>query len=150
MAELISDTLTNSLMDKLQGVQYSLFATIDHETGSPAVNAISWIYALNSRRIRIAVGHRSRMLEHVKRNPAVAVTLIGPDTTYEITGRASITEVPMTDVSIKLACIEIEVEAVKNVMYFGAKIVQGVECAKTYDQEKADQLDQQVLSALKK
>ncbi|MFC4076578.1 pyridoxamine 5'-phosphate oxidase family protein [Salinithrix halophila] len=150
MAELISHALTEPLLRKLQGEQFVLLATIDEETGVPAVNAVSWVYAPDTERIRIAVGHKSRMIGNVTVHPGACVTMIGPDTTYEITGKATVTQAPLEGVQIKLACLELKVETVKSVMFYGAKIVQEVKVEKTYDKEAADKLDRQVLEALKR
>ncbi|PTX65068.1 pyridoxamine 5'-phosphate oxidase [Melghirimyces profundicolus] len=150
MAEEVSKTLTDKLMNKLQGEQFVLLATVDAETGTPVVNAVSWVYAPDGKHLRVAVGHRSRMIPNVKTTPQVTVTVIGPDTTYSIVGKARISHEPLEGAQIKLAGIEIAVEAVHNVMFYGAKIVEEPRYVKTYDKEAADKLDRQVMEALKR
>jgi hypothetical protein len=148
MAKTIMTELPEPLLRKLKKEQYVLFATVDQETGAPQVNAVSWIYAADAKTIRIAVGHRSRMIANVKAQPQVTITLIGPETTHAIMGRAQVTHEPLEGVTIKLVCIEVAVEAVRDVMFYGARITQEPIYDKTYDREAADKLDRQVMSAL--
>ncbi|OYD07825.1 pyridoxamine 5'-phosphate oxidase family protein [Paludifilum halophilum] len=150
MAERISETLSEPLLNKLKGEQYVLLATIDPETNTPVVNAVSWVYAPDDRNLRIAVGHRSRMIGNVKANPRVTVTVIGPHSTYSIAGNARVSHEPLEGAQIKLAGITIEVESVRDVMFYGAKIVEEPRYVKTYDKEAADKLDRQVMDALRR
>lgn len=149
MANRVSDSLSEALLQKLSGEQYVLLATLDHETGSPAVSAISWAYAPDTFHVRAAVGYRSRIVANIKAHPQVSAIVIGPDSTYEISGTARIIHEPLAGVQIRLAGLEIQVEAVRDAMFFGAKITQEPQYAKTYDKETADKLDQQVLEALR-
>ncbi|SMO48866.1 nitroreductase/quinone reductase family protein [Melghirimyces algeriensis] len=150
MAEEISRQLPDSLLDRLKGEQFVLLATVDAETGAPVVNAVSWVYAPDANTLRVAVGHRSRMIANVKAKPEVTVTVIGPDTTYSIAGKAQVKHDRLEGPQIKLTGIEIDVDAVYDVMFYGAKIVDEPGYVKTYDKEAADKLDRQVTEALQK
>lgn len=150
MAEVIAEVLTDQLHDKLQKEQFVLLSTIDAETGGPWVSAVSWVYAPEPGRIRLAVGHRSRIVANVEADPRVVLTVVGPDSTYAVHGRAQVVEKPMEGVLIKLARIDVSVEAVRDAMFYGAKIVQEPAYEKTYDEEAAAKLDHQVLNALRK
>lgn len=150
MAEVIADVLTEPLLEKLQREQFVLLSTIDAETGGPWVSAVSWVYAPEPGQIRLAVGHRSRIVANVEANPRVVLTVVGPDSTYAVYGRAQVAEKPMEGVVIKLARIDVSVEAVRNAMFYGARIVQEPAYEKTYDEEAAAKLDHQVLNALRK
>jgi spore germination protein YaaH len=150
MAEHLGSQLSDALLSKLQKEQYVLLSTLDEKSGAPVVNAVSWVYAPDARHIKMAVGHKSRIVSNVKTNARAAITVIGPNSTYTINGKATVTRQPMEDVTIKLAEITLEVEAVQDVMFYGAKISREPEYVKTYDQEAADKLDRQVMAALKK
>jgi hypothetical protein len=50
----------------------------------------------------------------------------------------------------KAACIEVEVEALRDAMYYGSRISAMPEVEKTYDKRAADKLDAQVFAALQK
>ena len=51
---------------------------------------------------------------------------------------------------IKLSCIDIDVEEVREAMFYGSRITVAPEFEKTYDKRAADKLDGQVFAALKK
>lgn len=148
MAEMIAEVLTEQLHDKLQKEQFVLLSTIDAETGGPWVSAVSWVHSPDPGQVRLAVGHRSRIVSNVEANPRVVLTVVGPDSTYAIHGKAQVAEKPMEGVTIKLARIDVAVEEVRDAMFYGAKIVQEPAYEKTYDEDAAAKLDRQVLNAL--
>jgi uncharacterized protein YlzI (FlbEa/FlbD family) len=150
MADQVVSALTDTLLAKLQQEQYVVLATVDVESKAPSVHAVSWVYAPNPNQIRFAVGQRSRIVENIEANPNVCITLIGAGSTYAIEGKARVVEKPMADVQIKLAKVVVDVAAVRDVMFYGAKIDQEPTYVKTYDEEAAAKLDNQVMSALKK
>ncbi|WP_246055180.1 pyridoxamine 5'-phosphate oxidase family protein [Pseudalkalibacillus caeni] len=142
--------LTDELSSYLEGEKLVLIATVGHDVAVPNVNAISWVKSLNEKKIRFSVTTNSRIIENIKANPGVVLNLIGLETVYSIQGNASILESPMEGVSLKLAKIEVEVEQVFESMFWGAKITQEPEYEKTYNPEKAKELDEEVYNALMK
>ncbi|MCS1350581.1 pyridoxamine 5'-phosphate oxidase family protein [Mechercharimyces sp. CAU 1602] len=148
MAKQIT-TLDRPLYNKLQREGYVLLATMDKETGAPQMNAISWVYAPSEQLIRMAVHDQSRIVENVQAHPLLAITMIAEGSTYEIACRVKGVQASIPDVKIKLALIEAEVQTVRDVMFYGAKMIQEPRFDKTYDKEAAEKLDQQVMAALK-
>lgn len=150
MANQVEPELTKELLPLLQEERYIALSTIDHETGGPNVNAISWVYAKDEKHIRFAVDNRSRIVENIKANGLVTILLIGGGSTYSITGNAKVTQEKMEDVPLKLALVEINVKELRDVMFYGARIVNEPKFEKTYDKEAADKLDRQVMDAMLK
>ncbi|MDQ0253863.1 flavin reductase (DIM6/NTAB) family NADH-FMN oxidoreductase RutF [Evansella vedderi] len=150
MANRVETELTDELLPLLKQEQYVTIATVDHETGAPNVNAISWVYAPNTKSVRFSIDNRSRIVENIKKQSLVTLTLIGAGSTYSITGNARILLEKMEEVPLKLALIEITVKEVRDVMFYGSRITTGPKYEKTYDKEAADKLDRQVMSAMKK
>lgn len=150
MADKVSKELSNELYTLMQKERFTLLATVDHETKGPNVNAISWVIAPTNSTIRFAVDNRSRILENIKAEPNVSITVIAQGTVYTISGTARILEEKMEGVPLKLAKVEILISAVRDVMFYGSRIVQEPGYEKTYDLEAAKKLDNQVLEALKK
>lgn len=150
MANRVENELTDELMPLLSQEQYVILATVDHETGGPNVNAISWVFAKDNKIVRFSVDNRSRIVENIRKQPRVTVTLIGAGSTYSITGDAKIIREKMEDVPLKLALVEILVKEVRDVMFYGSRIMSGPKYEKTYDKDAADKLDNQVMEAMKK
>ncbi len=149
MAETVAQSLSQELMPLLQKERFMILSTIDHETGSPSVSAISWVYAPHPNSVRFAVDNRSRIVQNVQSHPGVTLTLIGNGSVYAIVGKATIAKERMEDVPLKLAMVEVEIEAVRDVMFYGSRISVEPAYEKTYDAKAAAKLDQQVLNALK-
>lgn len=150
MANQVEPKLIKPLYDELQKERFVTLATVDFETGGPNVSAISWVLAKDEGTIYFAVDNRSRILENIKKNNLVVMNMIANESTYSISGVASIIEEKLNDVPLKLALVEISVKEVRDVMFYGSKIVTEPQYDKTYDKAAAEKLDKQVMDAMKK
>ncbi|RFU63408.1 pyridoxamine 5'-phosphate oxidase family protein [Peribacillus glennii] len=148
MANLVEPVLIRPLFEKLQQDQYVILATVDHETGGPNVNAISWLTARSEKLIYLAVDNRSRIVENIKVNKNAVITLIANESTYSISGNAKVKEEYLQGVPLKLALIEISVKEVRDIMFYGSKITVEPRYDKTYDELAAEKLDKQVKEAM--
>lgn len=150
MAETVSQTLSEELFSLLQQERFLSLSTIDHETGGPAISSISWVYAPSHDLIRFAVDNRSRIISNIQNDPRVALHLIGAGSSYAISGKARVAIDRMSDVPLKLALIEMKIEMVRDIMFYGSRISIEPQYEKTYDKKAAAKLDEQVMTALKK
>ncbi|MDP5273130.1 pyridoxamine 5'-phosphate oxidase family protein [Chengkuizengella axinellae] len=149
MTDILTE-LNEPILSQLQKEKLVLLHTVDEEIGSPTSNVISWVHAVNAKTVRFAVDQRSRIVKNIKLNKHVALTTFASSTVYEIAGSAEIVTEAMDDVPFKLACIEIKVEGIRDVMFYGARISNEPEYEKTYDKRAAEKLDGQVFDAIKK
>ncbi|WP_040204761.1 pyridoxamine 5'-phosphate oxidase family protein [Neobacillus jeddahensis] len=150
MANQVEPILIQPLYNELQKERFVTIATVDHETGGPNVSAISWVLAKDENTIYFAVDNRSRILENVNQNNMVVINLIANESTYSIQGQARVKEERLADVPLKLALVEVNINEVRDVMFYGSKIVTEVQYDKTYDKNAAQKLDNQVMDAMKK
>lgn len=149
MAETVT-ALSEQLFSHLQKEKLVLLSTIDAETGAPAVNAISWVYAASPTRIRFALDQRSRIVANVKNNPQVTLTLFAEGSVHAVYGKAKIVTDALEGVPFKLTCVDVDIEAVRDAMFYGSRISVEPEYEKTYDKRAAEKLDGQVFAAMKK
>lgn len=150
MANKIETDLIDPIYDSLQKEHFVTVATIDHETGSPNVNAISWIYAPDRKRIFFSIDLRSKIVENIYKHPAIVINIIVNESIYSISGNAHIKEEKIEDVPLRLTLIELIILEVRDVMFYGSKIASEPYYEKTYDEKAAAKLDTQVLTAMKK
>ncbi|MEH7108007.1 pyridoxamine 5'-phosphate oxidase family protein [Bacillus sp. JJ1764] len=150
MVNQVEPGLIQPLYDELQKERFVTVATIDHETGWPNVSAISWVLAKDEKTICFAVDGRSRIIQNINQNNRIVINLIANESTYSIQGEASIKEERLEDVPLKLALVEMEIKEVRDVMFYGSKIVSEVQYDKTYDKNAAEKLDRQVMEAMRK
>ncbi len=142
--------LTDELFEELQNEKFVLLHTTDTEVDGPTSSAISWVYAVNSSTLRIAVDQRSRLIANIKKNNRVAVTVFASGSVYEILGSASLITEALDDVPFKLSCIDVNIDSFRDAMFYGAKISTEPVYEKTYDARAAEKLDNQVFSSMKK
>ena len=149
MAEVVTQ-LSPEMMAHLSSEKLVILTTIDAESGGPVTSAISWVYAPNERTVRFAVDARSRIAGNVRANPKVNVAVFADGSVKTVYGTAGIVQEKMEGVPFALVCIDIEVEAVRDAMFYGAKITVEPQYEKTYDKRAAEKLDNQVFEAMKK
>jgi len=149
MAEPVT-TLSEPLFAELQKEAFVMLHTIDAESGAPTASAISWVYAVSPSKLRFAVDQRSRLIANMTQNPLVTVSVFGAASVYAVYGRASVVAETLPEVPLKLACFDVDIDTVRDAMFYGARITVGPEYEKTYDKRAADKLDGQVFTAMKK
>jgi uncharacterized pyridoxamine 5'-phosphate oxidase family protein len=150
MVNNIETALIDPLYACLQKERFVTIATIDHETGSPNVNAISWVYAPDRDRIFFVIEQRSRIFENIKKHPAIVMNIIANESTYSINGYAHLIAERLEDIPLKLGIIELTISEIRDVMFYGSKISSEPLYEKTYDEIAAAKLDQQVLELMRK
>ncbi|RSD28160.1 pyridoxamine 5'-phosphate oxidase family protein [Mesobacillus subterraneus] len=150
MANQVEPKLIQPLFDELQKERFVTLATVDHESGGPNVSAISWVLAKDEETIYFAVDNRSRIIQNIKSNDKAVINLIANESTYSISGTASVKQEKLEDVPLKLALVEIRITEVRDVMFYGSKIVAEPQYDKTYDKDAAARLDKQVMDAMRK
>jgi len=150
MANQVEPKLIQALFDELQKERFVTLATVDHETGGPNVSAISWVLAKDEQTIYFAVDNRSRIIENIKSNDKAVINIIANESTYSISGTASVKQEKLDEVPLKLALVEISISEVRDVMFYGSKIVAEPQYDKTYDKDAAARLDKQVMDAMRK
>lgn len=149
MANIVEPTLTAILVQALREERIVTIATTDFEKGVPNVNAISWVYAMDEKSIRFAVDQRSRIVENLRHYAGIVLTVMANESVYSISGEAIIKSERMEGVPLKLTLIEVSVQEVRDVMFYGAKLAIEPKYEKTYDLRAAAKLDNQVLAAMK-
>lgn len=150
MANQVEPKLIDSIFNELQKERFVTLSTVDFETGGPNVSAISWVLAKNKQTIVFAVDNRSRIVQNIKNNQLIVMNVITNESTYSISGEAIVKHEKIDGVPLKLALIELNISEVRDVMFYGAKIVTEPTYDITYDKNAADRLNKQVLDALKK
>jgi uncharacterized pyridoxamine 5'-phosphate oxidase family protein len=150
MANQVEPKLIKPLVDELQKERFVTLATIDHESAGPNVSAISWLLAKDDQTIYFAVDNRSRIIANIKSNDKAVINLIANESTYSISGTASVIKEKLDDVPLKLALVELKITEVRDVMFYGSKITTEPQYDKTYDKDAAARLDKQVMDSMRK
>ena len=150
MANQVEKKLSKKLFELLQKEQFVTLATVDHELGGPNKHALSWLLAKDEKTILFAVNSRSKIVENIEKQPLIAITVVGVGSTYSIMGKAKLLVENMEDLPLKLSLLELEINEVHDVMFYGSRIVTEPVYEFIYDREAAEKLDKQVMAAIKK
>lgn len=150
MANRIEPSLIKPLYEELQKERFVVVATVDHLSGGPYVNAISWILAKDEKTVYFAIDNRSKAVANIKNNNQVVINMIANETVYSISGEATIRTEEIEDVPLKLALVELRIQEVRDVMFYGSVITEEPAYNKSYDKLAASRLDSQVMEALRK
>ncbi|WP_227395648.1 pyridoxamine 5'-phosphate oxidase family protein [Jeotgalibacillus aurantiacus] len=150
MANRVEDKLIPSLYEEFLHERFVQLATVDHQSGGTNVAALSWVHAKDESTILFAVDHRSRIIQNIKKQPLCSLSIIASGSTFSISGKAQEAGQSSSDVPIGLSIIQLSIDEVRDVMFYGAKIVTEPAFAKTYDEEAARRLDEQVMEELRK
>ncbi|QWU46550.1 MULTISPECIES: pyridoxamine 5'-phosphate oxidase family protein [Bacillus] len=149
MANVVEPTLTDDLVQSLRKECIVMIATTDFEKQIPNVSAISWVYAVSETSIRFAVDQRSRIVENMRHSAGVVLTIMANESVFSISGEGNILTDRMEGIPLKLTVVEVTVQEVRDVMFYGAKLATEPTYEKTYDLRAAKKLDNQVLVGMK-
>ena len=149
MAEKVSATLSEELVNYLQGERVVTLASIDAENGSPNILCISWLLAIDASTLRLAIDSRSKLLTNIEKDARVTVSVLGAGSAYAITGRARKYAEKLEGSTLNMSGVQIDVEAVRDVMFYGGKLTAEPAYDKTYDKALAEKYDNEIYAALR-
>ncbi|RXZ77131.1 hypothetical protein EBB07_33175 [Paenibacillaceae bacterium] len=142
--------ISESLYDRLQTEAFVLLHTIDAEHESPTSSAISWVYAPDPQRLRIAIDGRSRIVANLTARSDVCVTVFAAGSVQAVYGQAALVTDQLNNVPFNIVCFDIHISALRDAMFYGARLAALPEYENTYDKRAAEKLDGQVFDAMKK
>lgn len=150
MANPVEPVLIQPLYEALQKERFAVIATVDHETGAPCTNAISWLFAKDEKTVYFAISNRSRAVSNLKKKNLLTITVIANESVYAISGRGEIKSERIEGIPLKLAMVEVKIDEVRDIMFYGSVISTEPAYRKSYDETAAARLDNQVMEALRK
>ncbi|TDF95176.1 pyridoxamine 5'-phosphate oxidase family protein [Paenibacillus piri] len=150
MAEKQLHELTPEMMEFLQGEKVIFLSTQDHEEGAPTITCISWLLAVTPTKIRFAIDPRSRVIENIAANPRLSLAFIGLESSFAVSGSGSSELNQLDGVTIRMTEVNVDVVGVREIMFYGSKIITEPEFEKTYNLDLANKFDAAVYAALGK
>ncbi|MCM3729545.1 hypothetical protein M3226_28580 [Neobacillus cucumis] len=140
----IEDRLPNEMVELLQGKTLVMLNVYDEELGRVISSALSWVFALDDKTIRFAVDHKSRLVDLGALNAEMVFTFIGMNKVYSISGKSGIKKRITEEITIKMAIIEVEIDEIRDITFYGAEITQNPNFRKTYNEKLVKKLDEEV------
>ncbi|KPB04210.1 pyridoxamine 5'-phosphate oxidase family protein [Bacillus sp. CHD6a] len=142
------NSLSKELVELLQGEKIVSLITTDKDSKKPNLSVVSWLVAHeDGKTIKFALGHKAESAFNIQENPELILGVVGAGSCYSINGKGSVSEV--IDKTMKYRVVTVEVESVEDVIFYGGKITQEPDYVKTYDEDLAKKLDEEVYALLK-
>lgn len=139
--------LSEKVMAVLKDLTPAVVATVSE--GKPYLAFVSWLIAKDENTIRIGLSSNSRTVENIKVNPDVAISVFGPEVASTVYGTARIVKDRIEEIPFGVSVVEVKVENVVDNLFPGATVKGVIPFEHTGNVQKALELDEKVLKALK-
>lgn len=140
--------MSPELTSFLQGPQLVLVTTLDAESTWPTNNLITWVYAKDEKTLRLCADAKGRVIGNIRADGRILLTVMTGGACHTIEGNASVIKDEIEGVSLKLACAEVKVRAVRDITFWGGKITAEPQYDVTYDKALKAKLDSGVFAAM--
>ncbi len=140
--------LSQEMINLLQGKTLVLIQVFDSKNNKVISSAMSWVFAINENTVRFALDSKSFILSILDENPQVVLNVIGIESVFSISGLAKIKVRETEGLTLKLGLVDIDVDEVRDINFYGSKITQNPLFIKTYNEKLIEKLDREVQDAL--
>lgn len=147
MSKVITE-LSAEMIEQLQGQNIVLLNVVNKETGDIYSTALSWVYAMDSGTIRFAIDSKSDFVRIVNEDPRVLLNFVCGETVYSVKGAADVKVARTEELTLKMALIEVQVQEIRDIIFYGGKIVTQPAFVKTYNADLIKKLDDEMKQAL--
>lgn len=141
--------LSQELIAHLQNPQLVLVTTIDADSGWPSNILITWVLALDGERLRLAADAGGRIITNVKGDEKVLLTIMTPGACHTIEGNGRVAADRLNGPKLQLGCVEVQVQAVRDVTFYGGRVTAAPRYEVTYDEGLKETLDRSVFDAMR-
>ncbi|MFD1776255.1 MULTISPECIES: pyridoxamine 5'-phosphate oxidase family protein [Paenibacillus] len=147
MTTLITE-LTAGMISELQGQSIVILNVVNKENGDIFSTALSWVYAVGPQTIRFAIDAKSDFVRILKEDPKLVLNFFSHETVYSIKGTAVVKVSKTEDITLKMALLEVEIQEIRDIIFYGGKMVTLPTFVKTYKAELIKKLDDEMKNAL--
>ncbi|MDQ0972497.1 hypothetical protein QFZ31_002375 [Neobacillus niacini] len=144
----VESALSQEMEELLQGQTLVFCHTYSKSLGKVISTALSWVFAIDSKTVRFAVDCKSKIVEAVNDDSEITLSFIEHESVYSISGPARVRVEKTQDMTLKMAIIEIEVQDLRDITFYGAQITQKPQFIKTYKESLIKKLDNEVKEAV--
>jgi hypothetical protein len=110
------------LVQFLLGGQTCVVATVDEER-RPMTTLMTWVVARNPQTLALAIDTRGKSLGNLRKNPQIAIEVLGNDLCYGLRGVAVVEKEQMQAAPFPCALVAVRLEEVRDHGAAGVKFV---------------------------
>jgi hypothetical protein len=141
-------SLPEAVVRQLQGEKL-VFVVSTNAAREIHATALSWLVAVDESLIRFAISPKSPLLENIKQQPRIKILVTLPGAVLAIEGNARVQPQPIPDVAFPMSCVEVEVDKVDDIMFYGGLVVSEPTYEKTYSADLSQKLDSAIYKKLR-
>jgi hypothetical protein len=147
MSKVITE-LSTDMMEQLQGQNIVFMNVVNKETGDIYSTVLSWVYAVSPKAIRFSIDAKSDFVRILQDDSRLVLNFVSQETVYSVKGKASIKVAKTEELTLKMALLEVEVEEIRDIIFYGGKIETQPKFIKTYNADLIKKLDDEMKNAL--
>lgn len=144
--EVLSE-LPDFLVSFLEGGQPTVVATVE-EDGGPATTLMSWLVAVDPKRVRLCVDTRSRAFHNIVERRQVALEILGDGITWGVRGEGVVLREQMESTPFPCGVVEVRVADVRDHSAPGT-LFKGPSYSYTDDKQHRLEFERQVYEELR-
>ena len=110
------------LVQFLLGGKTCVVATVDEER-RPMTTLMTWVVARNPQTMALAIDARGKSLGNIRKNPQIAIEVLGDDLCYGLRGVAVVEKEQMQAAPFPCALVAVRIEEVRDHGAAGVKFV---------------------------
>ncbi|TCZ67579.1 hypothetical protein E0485_24910 [Paenibacillus albiflavus] len=147
MSKVLTE-LTPEMMSVLQGQAIVLLNVVHKPSNTIYSTALSWVYAEDATKIRFAIDSKSDFITIIEEDPKLVMNFIALESVYSVVGTANVVVKETEDTTLKLTIVEVQIDQIRDIMFYGGKVTTNPEFIKTYKPELVVKLDEEAKQAV--
>lgn len=147
MSKVLTE-LSPEMMSILQGQAIVLLNVIHKPSQRIYTTALSWVYADDPKKIRFAIDAKSEFVTILEEDPNLALNFIALESVYSVIGTANVMVKQTEGTTLKLAVVEVDIDHIRDIMFYGGKVTADPSFIKTYKPELVIKLDEEAKQAV--
>ncbi|WP_333784103.1 pyridoxamine 5'-phosphate oxidase family protein [Thermocrinis sp.] len=143
--------ISRELIDTMKnlGVFPAVLSTVDKD-GNIHLVFITWVHPVDDRTLRFALSSNAKSAKNILETGRASLMVFNTNMALALYGRAKIVLERIEEVKFPVSVFELSLERVEDTLFPGGTVTGPIPFAHTGDLVKASELDELVLSALRK
>jgi len=142
--------LPKELIDFMRSVGvFPIVLTTTDKNGELHTTFITWVYPLDGSTLRLALSSNAKSAKNMQETGKVAIMVFSANTALALYGNAKLVLDRIEEANFPVSVFEVSIQRVEDALFPGGTVVGTIPFMHTGDLQKAGELDELVLSALR-
>jgi hypothetical protein len=128
---------------------FPIVLTTADKNGELHTTFITWVYPVDDKTLRLALSPNAKSAKNIQETGKVAIMVFSANTALALYGNAKLLLERIEEVKFPVSVFEVSIQRVEDVLFPGGTVVGTIPFMHTGDLQKAGELDELILSALR-